>query len=82
MPKVESVSDVQKMLGIKIKKGKPVGVFPEQRHLSTNDKNGKMEGMVLGSALNKQQKVDEISRGKEYNQEVSENPEYYNNEQP
>lgn len=80
MTRVESPIEVRRLLGVKLLKGKRVGVFPEQRHLSTNDKNGKMTGMVLGSGLNTDQKYDEVARGKEYNQEMQDNPEFNKHE--
>lgn len=82
MIRIESPLEVRRLLGVKLPKEKRIGVFPEQRHLSTNDKDEKMAGMVLGSALNTDQKYDEIARGKEHNQEINDYPEFYNNEQP
>lgn len=65
MPRIESVSDVEKLLGNKLKKGKRTRLFLEKTHLSANDKS-----------------EEEVVRGQEHQQEVLNNPKFYNNEQP
>jgi len=76
MKRVESVREVRRELGEKYPRGKPEGVFPQQRHVTTHE-GKKMKGLILGSGLTTQQIFDEKARGKEYEGDVNSNPDYY-----
>lgn len=82
MIEVRSAQQVGEKLGQMFPKGKAPGVFPAERHVVTGNESKGMTGLVSGSRQTSQQEYGERAEGKDYKGDVSENPKFYNNEQP
>lgn len=80
MIEVNSRLQVESHLGLMYPKGKRRSSFPAERHVVTGNEAFGMKGLILASRQTFQQEYTARAEGKEYQNDMSSNPEFYKNE--